>query len=106
MSNYEILEETLNSGLLHRCCECQFKKMGSLEFMEDFEQDMVIIILEYDNNKLNDAYKHHWNAWLTRCIQNNIFSVNSPFYKKYTKYKNMSTELKYEENNEPDWDEE
>ena len=100
MSNTEILNEWLDSGLLKRCIECQFKKLGNLTYMDDFFQDICIMILEYDNDKLNDAHNRHANAWITRVIQNNIFSANSPYYKKYAKYRNMVTELVYEENND------
>lgn len=106
MTNSEILIEWISSGLLHRCIECQFKKLGNLEFMDDFEQDLCLIILEYNNEKLNDAHRKHANAWITRVIQNNIFSANSPYYKKYAKYDNHKTELKPVDNNDDnDYDE-
>ena len=88
MTNNEILEAALNSGLLKRCVDCQFFKAGITEYKDDFFQDLCLIILEYDNEKLNDAYKKHFNAWITRVIQNNIMSINSKFYSNYKRWDN------------------
>lgn len=93
MTNHEILNEVLKSGLLKKCVDHQFYKAGMTDYKEDFFQDLCLIILEYDNAKLNDAYQKHMNAWVTRVIQNNIKSVNSPFYRDYKKWDNLKTEI-------------
>lgn len=103
-SNGYILQQALDSGLLRRCVECQFAKADMYEDMEDFFQDMCVIILEYDNVKLNDAYNRHFNAWLSRVIQNNIFSINSPFYKTYRKQKNLTERINNNDDNEDDYE--
>lgn len=106
LTNHEILQHWLDNGLLKRCIDCQFYKMGEQEYKEDFFNDICLIILEYDNDKLNDAFNKHPNAWITRVIQNNIFSVNSAFYKTYRKWDNMRygeiTEKELEIDNDTD----
>lgn len=101
----DIIKYLLDTKLLWKCCECQFKKMGNLENLNDFYQDMWEWVMTYDEEKLVDAYRnHHLNALITRVIQNNIFSANSPYYKKYAKFRHLTTELVYEDNNEDDYD--
>lgn len=86
MTNEEILKEWLASGLLKRCLQCQFAKLKDYTYYEDYAQDLCLTIMEYDNKKLNDAYNKHPNAFITRIIQNNIFSVNSPYYMRYKRW--------------------
>ena len=87
-TNQEILQEWLDNRLLKTCVECQFSKLENRQYEDDFFQDLCLIILTYPNDKLNDAYNKHPNAFITRCIQNNIFSINSPYYKTYMRYTN------------------
>lgn len=93
----EVLEYLFKSKLLERCINCQFFKIGTQDFKEDFTQDMWEWVLTYDEDKLYHAYiNHHLNALLTRVIQNNIMSTNSPFYKKYKRFINMTMEINTE----------
>lgn len=99
----EVIDYLMKTDLLKRCCECQFKKLGNMTFFDDFYQDMWEWVMTYNEDKLWDAYKnHHLNALITRCIQNNIFSANSPYYKKYVKYYRFNSELIYDNNEEYD----
>ena len=95
LENREIVEIYLNNGLIEKCVECQFKKKKEgRRNQEDFFQDLVLILLEYDNEKLNDAHKNnHMNALLTKMIQNNIFSKTSPYWKKYEKWSLIEDEI-------------
>jgi hypothetical protein len=87
LSNREIVDIYLNNRLLKTCIECQFKKILDRRYEEDFFQDLVLYLLTYDNDKLNDAhFNNHFNALVTRIVQNNIFSVTSPYYKNYKKF--------------------
>lgn len=93
-SNREIVDMYLNNRLLLTCCECQFAKLKNKNNLEDFFQDLVLYLLSYDNEKLNNAHlNNHFNALVTRMVQNNIFSVTSPYYKNYRKFESKTEEI-------------
>lgn len=93
-TNGEIVEIYLNNGLIQRCVDCQFAKKKDKQNKDDFFQDLVLTLLEYDNEKLNNAHENkHMNALITKMIVNNIFSVTSPYYKYYEKYSSRAEEL-------------
>lgn len=109
MTNREILDIYLKDGTIRTCVECQFSKMDRMnkihknelrwDYMEDFFNDMVVLILEYDNEKLNDVHNNnHFNAWLTRIIENNLFSTTSKFYRTYKRYDVKNADIKTVEN--------
>lgn len=103
LSNNEIVTFYLENGLIKRCVECQFAKMKDRQFEDDMFQDLVLILLEYDNGKMNDAHSHnHFNALITKILQNNIFSQTSPFHKKYYRQSNRETEITAKEYEIPD----
>ena len=107
MTNREILDIYLNDGTLRTCVECQFAKMPNKEFMEDFFNDMVLLILEYDNHKLNNVHNNgHFNAWATRIIINNLFSTTSAYYRTYVRYGQRNEELDTTYDNIADTDDE
>lgn len=94
MTNREILDIYLNNGLIDTCLDCQFSNIKDKQFKEDFRNDLILIILNYDNEKLNDAHlNNHFNAFLTRIIINNIFSKTSPYYKDYRKFSDKTDEI-------------
>lgn len=101
LTNNEILKIYLNNRLIKTCVECQFSKCKHLKkYEDDFFNDLILIILEYNNEKLNKIHKeNHFNAFLTRIIQNNIMSTTSPFYKKYCQYDINKEELTKKYNN-------
>ena len=89
MTNKEIVDNNLN--LIKQCIDCQFAGIKDKQFKEDFHNDLIIILYEYDNNKLVDALTHnHLNALITRIIQNQIFSKTSPYYKDYYKFQDKT----------------
>lgn len=98
-SNAFILSELLEDGLLRRCVEFQFKKLCKLDpekmqFKEDMFQDLVIVILNYDNAKLNNAREHkHLNALITAILTRQLYSNSSKFYTSYIKFSKHSAEL-------------
>ena len=93
-SNQEIVDELLDNKLVDDCVFFQFRKLLSIpgerwkqQYEQDFYQDLIVILLTYDNDKLNDAYCHrHMNALITRIIQNNIYSRSSKFYNNYLRF--------------------
>ena len=100
-TNREIVDELLENRLIEDCVYFQFGKLYKIpgerwkkQYEQDFFQDLVVILLTYDNDKLNDAYHNkHMNALLTRIIQNNIFSGSSRFYKNYLRFDLTTKEL-------------
>lgn len=94
LSNSEIVQIYLDNRLIKTCVECQFSKLKDRQYEDDFFQDLVLILLEYDNDKLNNAHNNnHINALITRIIMNNIYSVTSKYYKNYIKFNSNSDEI-------------
>lgn len=97
MSNKEIVDEYIKSGLLKECINYQFEKSkerGIKQWKNDMFDDLVVILYTYDTEKLLDAHNNnHMNALITRIIQNQIFSTTSPFYKLYRKFDLTTTEI-------------
>ena len=91
LPNDIILEEVLKSGLLNDCVNYQFIKLCKTdpekkEFKEDMLQDLYLILYNYDNEKLNNAYRNkHMNALITRILINQLWSKSSAFYNRYIK---------------------
>ena len=53
----------------------------------DLEQEIYVILWEYNTNKIIQMYKKKQLKWfIIKLIQNQYFSINSPFYKNYKKY--------------------
>ena len=103
MTNREILDIHLKSGLIRTCVDCQFARLcrtdpWKMQYKEDFFQDLIQIILEYDNQKLNDVQSKGWmNGWLTRVILNQIYSDSSEFYVTYLKPTSEKTHITIDE---------
>lgn len=84
MTNNEILIE--NYELLQQCVNYQAKRFGWLKFKDDIIQDLCLIILNYDNEKLNKTHnENHMNCFMTGILVRQLNSRNSPAYKNYRK---------------------
>ena len=102
MTNREIVDLYLANGLIKTCVDCQFAKIQDKEYKEDFFQDLILILLTYDNEKMMDAHHNgHMNALLSRIIINNVWSQTSRFYADYYKFKNKTREITPEDDNIP-----
>ena len=56
---------------------------------DDLIQDIALIILEKSPDFILGLYnKKQLKYYITRVIRNNLFSVTSPYYYKYKKYRN------------------
>lgn len=97
MTNAEIIEKYLNNGLIDRCLDYNFNKI-SKEYKNDFKNDLIIELMEYDKLGKVEA-EGHMNAFLTRCIQNNVFSKTSWYYRRYIRYDKNSSEITDRERN-------
>lgn len=82
-----MLNKIANEKLVETIC----KNIGvSPKYMDDFVQEIYLILLEYNQEKLQSIYdKGQLNFFLTRIIKNQYFSNTSPFFKKYRKYYDM-----------------
>lgn len=82
-----MLNKIANERLVEEIC----KNLGvSPKYMDDLVQEIYLILLEYDQEKLQSIYdKGQFNFFLTRIIKNQYFSKTSPFFKKYRKYYDM-----------------
>lgn len=79
-----MLEQLAKDKVVENLC----KNIGvSSNYIDDLVQEVYLIMLEYDQEKLKQIYeKGEINYWLTRIIMNQYCSNTSPFYKKYRKY--------------------
>lgn len=80
----KIITEIETSGLLRELCE---NIRVSSNDIDDLMQEIYLILLEYDRDKLIDLYeKKQLKFFMVRIIQNQYNSKTSPFYRKYKKY--------------------
>lgn len=91
LTNAEIFEKCYYSGLFDTCLHNQLKKAKGCDLSEDdkndFKQDMYLVLLEYNNDKLNDAWlNNHLNALITAIIRTQLVSTNTSTYKKYKRW--------------------
>ena len=99
ITNKQFVQINIDNGLIHKCVGFQFNKLPKTDwwkyqYIKDLEQDLIVFLMEYDNDKLNDVHKNkHDNAFITRMIINQIYSVRSKFYAQYIKFNMKSDEL-------------
>lgn len=93
LTNNQIVTIYINNNLIKECVDNQFFKFNK-KYKEDYYQDLIVTLLLYDNEKLNNAHQNnHFNALITRIIQNNINSNTSEYYRKYIKYDEGKTKI-------------
>lgn len=64
------------------------------EHRDDLFQEIIIILLGYNNAKLDDLYKKKQiKFFISRIICNQYYSVHSAFYKTYKKYEDNKYSL-------------
>ena len=91
---HKIAEEIYVSGWLETTCRGLCKSDPQL--MEDLIQEILLIVLEFKpDSKLVEAYnKRQHLFFIKKIINNQYYSVTSPFYKKYRKFASITqTEL-------------
>lgn len=70
-----------------RVVEDMIKNMNINDYPDDLAQEIYLILLEYDKDKIEDIYnKNQINFFISRIITNQAFSKNSPFYLNYKKW--------------------
>ena len=102
MTNHEIVEKNLK--LIRTCVSYQFKNKPK-EFLEDYFHDLIVELLEYDNEKMNNAENEgHFNALVTKFIRNSVYSKTSKFYRRYVRWDRQTDEISEREKRIPDGD--
>lgn len=93
MTNSEIV--TANWDLIKTCVWHQMKKFGTpMEYYDDLVQEVGMILLEYDNGKMNQMQcDNHLNSFVTGILVRQLWSVNSPFYRVYRRFRDMSNDV-------------
>lgn len=62
--------------------------------LDDLAQDIYLILLEMDEEKLVELYENkQLNYWIARIILNQYFSNTSPFFTKYRKFSHLSEQI-------------
>lgn len=95
MTNRELVDLYLENQTIQTCVSCQFAQLKGIDKQnrEDFQQDLIVTLLSYDNDKMNDAHNNnHFNALVTAICIRNLWSKTSPYYKTYKKFLDRATE--------------
>ena len=81
----------------NRVVEDMIKNMNINDYPDDLAQEIYLILLEYDKEKIEDMYnKNQINFFISRIITNQAFSKNSPFYLNYKKWDFNKEELDFD----------
>lgn len=101
MSN-KIIQEICEQGIIKEIIENM--RVSKLD-ADDLEQEIFMILLEYDKDRIIEMYeKKQLKYFIVGVIQRQYNSKTSPFYKKYKRYYTMidANVLNNEEINEED----
>ena len=84
-----------NYALIRTCCRFQVNKYSiPLDLHNDVLQLVCLVILEYDNAKLNKIVEeNHLNAFVTGILVRQLYSRNSPFYREFRKFQNITSSI-------------
>ena len=84
-----------NYSLIRTCCRFQVNKYSiPQELHDDVLQIVCLVILEYDNAKLNKIVEeNHLNAFVTGILVRQLYSKNSPFYREFRKFQNITSSI-------------
>lgn len=65
-----------------------------MDHKDDLFQEIIMILLTYDNKKLSDIYnKNQLKFFISRILCNQYYSIHSAFYTKYKKYEDNKYNL-------------
>lgn len=98
----EIVDYLIKTKIPETCVKYQLNKTKNQFFKDEMLQEVWLFILEYDIEKLEDAYgRGSLNALITAFIKRQFFSRTSPFFKKYKKFDILTDEITGRELNIP-----
>lgn len=79
-----IIDELARNGTIQEIINNMSIKQND---KDDLEQEIYMILLEYDEEKIIELYNKKQLKWfIIKVIKNQYYSKNSPYYAKYKKY--------------------
>lgn len=93
MTNNDIVAN--NFDLIKLCVSHQMRIYGTpSDLYDDVVQDLCMILLEYDNEKLNKIQnENHMSAFLTGILVRQLYSTNSAVYRTYRRLNDNSDDI-------------
>lgn len=92
MTKKDIIEELYRNG--HLRSECEKMAVGNKAHAEDLLHELVIILMEYDDAKIEDLYERdELKYFVYKIIRNQWCNTSSVFYSKYLKFKNLTISI-------------
>lgn len=93
MTNNEIVKD--NFDLIKLCVSHQMRIYGTPgDLYDDIVQDLCMILLEYDNEKLNQIHsENHMSAFITGILVRQLYSTNSAVYRTYRRFTDNSDDI-------------
>lgn len=93
MTNNEIVNE--NFELIKLCVSHQMRIYGTpSDLYDDIVQDVCMILLEYDNEKLDKIQsENHMSAFITGILVRQLYSTNSAVYRTYRRLTDNSDDI-------------
>lgn len=93
MSKLEIIEEVAKAGMVEHMVQNIAHHTLDAD-LKDLAQMVYLILLEYDENKLQDLWvNEQMGFFLARIIINQYRSSNSPFHTIYRKFRERSEDI-------------
>lgn len=87
LSNSEIVDIHLRSGLLAKCVRFQAQYAGIFRNREDILQDLCVLLLQYDNGRMNQMHRDgRINAFVTQVLRRELRCRNSRYNHLYKRY--------------------
>lgn len=92
MNKYEIVERLAKEKKVEKFVQNTAKT--SCPELDDLAQDIYLILLDMEEEKLIQLYNNkQLDYWIARIILNQYFSNTSPFYTKYKKFSHLSDQI-------------
>lgn len=93
MSKAEIIEEVAKAGMVEHMVQNIAHHTLDAD-LKDLAQMVYLILLEYDESKLQDLWENEqMGFFLARIIINQYRSSNSPFHTIYRKFRERSEDI-------------
>lgn len=93
MDKYSIVNEIAN-GRMVETMVCNIAHQSLTADLKDLVQMVYLILLEYDEQKLQDLWSNHqMSFFLARIIINQFRSSNSPFHTTFRKFQERSADI-------------
>lgn len=93
MSKSEIIEEVAKAGMVEHMVQNIAHHTLDAD-LKDLAQMVYLILLEYDESKLQDLWENEqMRFFLARIIINQYRSSNSPFHTIYRKFRKRSEDI-------------